>query len=310
MTHDYHTPVLSEKVLEFLLTTTAGIYIDATLGGGGHAEQILQRLSSDGLLIGLDADEDAVRFSNERLRKFDVQMKLIRDNFVNVPLLIRQNGIPRIDGILFDLGVSSYQLDEEGKGFSYRGNERLDMRMDRRQSFDAAQLLNTLDEAAISDILRTHGEERYARKIARRIVERRQRQNFERCSDLATVVEGVLGKNFLNKSLSRVFQALRIAVNNELDNLRQGLRGALDVLRPGGRMVVIAYHSLEDRIVKDFFRTESATTIPSGHKLVPDTIRSPMLKLLTKKPVLALETEIKLNPRSRSAKLRAAERIS
>jgi 16S rRNA (cytosine1402-N4)-methyltransferase len=305
----FHTPVLREEVLAWLITSTTGLYVDATLGGGGHAESILQRLDPTGMLIGFDADPDAIQFAANRLSEFGRRAQLVHNNFRNIASSLAQREIPRVDGMLFDLGVSSHQFDEPTRGFSFRSDDLLDMRMDRSQPLDARTVVNEYEENDLSDVFWKYGEERSSRSIARVLVKRRAESKIETTGELAAVVRTVVGDRFLVKSLARIFQALRIEVNNELENLEIALREALTVLGDGGRIVVISYHSLEDRIVKDFFKHEAALFQPSGHKLVPDTQLVPTLRILTKKPVEASENETNFNPRARSAKLRAAERI-
>jgi 16S rRNA (cytosine1402-N4)-methyltransferase len=305
----YHTPVLREEVLAWLVTSTGGVYVDATLGGGGHAESILQRLDPTGRLVGFDADPDAIQFASSRLSSFGGRATLVHDNFRNVSAALAQRGINTITGILFDLGVSSYQLDEPSRGFSFRGNDRLDMRMDPSQNLDASAVINRYGEHELADIFWKYGEERAARSIARSIVRRRSAAPLETTGDLAALVQGVVGERFLVKTLAKVFQALRIEVNNELENLADALQQAVLLLARGGRIVAISYHSLEDRIVKETFKRESALVQRSGNKFQPDTQLEPKLRVLTKKPLVATAEEHRLNPRSRSAKLRAAERL-
>ncbi|MEX1276344.1 MAG: 16S rRNA (cytosine(1402)-N(4))-methyltransferase RsmH [Bacteroidota bacterium] len=305
----YHTPVLVDEALSLLITGRDGVYVDATLGGGGHAEAILSLLSPSGQVIGFDADEDAIRFAAQRLQPFGDRVTCIRNNFRNLQHVLVDRGVPRVSGVLFDLGVSSFQLDEPSKGFSFRTDERLDMRMDRSGAIDAQEIVNRYGERELAELFWKYGEERASRRIARAIVRRRDHHRIATTGDLATLVQESVGERFLNKSLARIFQALRIEVNNELESLQAGLNQAVNVLHPGGRIVVIAYHSLEDRIVKDTFKRAAATSLPSGHKLVPDTILQPTLKIITKKPLEASGKETRANPRARSAKLRAAEKI-
>jgi 16S rRNA (cytosine1402-N4)-methyltransferase len=305
----YHTPVLREEVLTWLITSTGGVYVDATLGGGGHAESTLQRLDPTGMLVGFDADSDAIQFSKTRLSAFSGRVLLIHENFRNLSTALAQRGIHHISGVLFDLGVSSYQFDEPSRGFSFRSDEPLDMRMDRSQTLDARTILREFGERQLSDIFFKYGEERAARAIARAIVRQRPAPGIETSGQLASLVKSVVGDRFLVKSLARVFQALRIVVNDELESLGSALGQAIALLSPNGRIVVISYHSLEDRIVKETFKREAETVRRSGNKLVPDTRVEPKLRILTKKPVEASEEEIRSNPRSRSAKLRVAERV-
>ena len=263
-----------------------------------------------GRLIGIDADPDALRFARDLLKDYDNQFLAFHDRFGNIRPVLSGLGISSVQGILFDLGVSSYQLDAPSKGFSFRRNERLDMRMDRAQPRDAILVLNTLEVDELERIFREYGEEHHARKIAKRIAQERTRRKIEFSGELAALVEDVVGKRYLTKSLARVFQAIRIEVNDELHQLEQGLQASLQFLASGGRLVVISYHSLEDRIVKQFFRRASATSIPSGTKLIPDTPVEPLLKVLTKSSVKPSQQEQAGNPRSRSARLRAAEKIA
>lgn len=305
----YHTPVLREEVLTWLITTTGGVYVDATLGGGGHAESILQRLDPTGMLVGFDADSDAIQFSAARLESFGKRALLVRDNFCNLSDALAQREIHSIRGILFDLGVSSHQFDEPSRGFSFRSDEPLDMRMDQTQAVDACSIVNEYGEQELAQIFYQYGEERAARSIARSIVRRRPETRIETTGELAAIVREVIGDRFLIKSLARIFQALRIVVNNELENLSAALRQALSLLESDGRLIVISYHSLEDRIVKEMFKREAATIQPSGHKFIPDTMLQPTLRILTKKPVEASLEENKSNPRSRSAKMRVAQKV-
>lgn len=309
MANGYHTPVLPAEVLEYLLTSTGGTYVDGTVGGGGHAERILERLSPEGRLIGFDVDEDAIRAAHHLLEKHPARVSLTRANFARLQSHLEQLGVQQVDGVLFDLGVSSHQLDVGGRGFSFERGERLDMRMDRSQTEDAVSLLGRLDEKSLADVIWKYGEEKRARAIARKIVRMRTERPIVMVGQLVSIVSDVVRQRYLQKSLARVFQALRIALNNELENLQRGLEEAVNLLVAGGRIVVISYHSLEDRIVKEFFRTESAERIPSGSKLIQDKVKIPRLRVLTKKPVQPTEAEIEVNRRARSAKLRAAERV-
>jgi len=304
---EYHAPVLCDEAIEALLTDPGLTYVDGTLGGGGHAERVCRLLSANGRLLCFDLDEDAIRFASRRLARFGDRVVFVRANFREMKTELRRMGLDRVGGVLLDLGVSSFQLDEGPRGFSFRSDEELDMRMDRRQQLTARDVVNGYPVESLADILFRYGEERLSRRIARRIASQRPLRST---GDLSAAVESVVGERFLVKTLARVFQALRIEVNGELDNLSAGLTAALDVLAPGGRLVVVAYHSLEDRIVKEFFRKEAAVVIPSGHKLVPDAPRNPRLRILTRRPVQPSALEIERNPRARSARLRVAERIA
>ena len=303
----YHEPVLCVEALGFLLTERNGTYVDGTVGGGGHAEQICRWLGPQGRLIGCDADADAIAEAEERLASFGARASLLRGNFRDLPAALAARGIGRVHGVLLDLGVSSYQLDAEGKGFSFRGDERLDMRMDTRQTLSAWDVVNAYSRERLAELLRDFGEERDAKRIARAIEARRP---VNTTAELSAIVEGCVGGRFLTKSLARVFQAIRIDVNGELESLGRLLEEIPGLLLPGGRCAVISYHSLEDRIVKDFFRREAAAAIRSGHKYAPDTPRNPRLEILTRHPVTAGDEECARNGRARSAKLRAAARTA
>ena len=290
MTYEYHTPVLVDEVLQFLVTHSDGFYVDGTLGGGGHAEHILTKLTPQGKLIGFDMDNDAIEHASERLKKFSNTM-FLQDNFTNIKSRLASLGMNHISGLFLDLGVSSRQLDSQERGFSFRSDSRIDLRMNRSQVLDGWMVVNTYEQSQLADVIWKYGEERNSRRIAKKIIFARERQPLDTTQDLARVVESAVGKRWLTKTLARVFQAIRIEVNNELENLRTTLHNAIELLEQGGRIVVISYHSLEDRIVKQMFRSEQR------------------LAILTKKPIRATEAETAINPRARSAKLRAAERI-
>jgi len=302
----FHESVLREEVLRFLLTDRSGTYVDGTLGGGGHAEGICRALGEHGRLIGFDRDAEAIDAARERLRPFGGAVTLVRENFADMGSVLGAMGVRSVAGILLDLGISSHQVDTPGRGFSFRPGGALDMRMDTREAVSARDVVNTYGEERLAAILREYGEERAARRIARAIVMARP---LATAGDLAGVVRECVGERFLTKSLARVFQAIRIEVNGELGHLRRVLAGVPDLLARGGRCVVISYHSLEDRVVKECFRAEAADRIPSAHRLVPDQQRTPRLALLTRKPVGASDEETARNTRARSAKLRAAERM-
>ena len=308
MVNEYHKPVLPDAVLHFLRTYPSGIYIDGTLGGGGHAELLMMSISPEGKLVGFDIDVEALNYCRERLRRFGERVTYVHDNFVNLHARLTEIGIHRIQGVLLDLGVSSHQLDDISRGFSFQSDSRIDMRMNQEQSLDGWSVVNTYDETRLANLLWKHGEERQSRRLARKIVDMRKQQSINTTRELSSIVESVVGKRFLQKSLARAFQAIRIEVNNELENLHRALASSVELLEEGGRVVVITYHSLEDRIVKEFFKRESRMSIPSGNKLVPDRPAQPRLTILTKKPITPGPAEVADNPRARSAKLRAAER--
>ena len=309
MSVPYHVPVLRDEVIDFLITNPDGVYVDGTLGGAGHAEKIAEKLSLRGTLIVIDADADAHVDAKKKLQRLSANVVFIHDNNANIRSILQAHHFPVIQGLLLDLGVSSFQLDEGSKGFSFRSDNLLDMRMDRRQTLTAAAVVNSYSDERLADVFWKYGEERDSRKIARAIVEQRGAKAIETTGELAAIVERRVPGRFLTKTLARIFQALRIEVNNELEYLARTLNDAVEFLGTGGRIVVISYHSLEDRIVKEFFQKSSALFIPSGHKLVPDLPANPTLRIVTKKPVMASPQEQHSNPRSRSAKMRVAERI-
>jgi 16S rRNA (cytosine1402-N4)-methyltransferase len=302
----YHEPVLAQETLALLITDRGGVYVDCTVGGGGHAEKICEQLDPRGRLIGLDADAEALEESRNRLGRFGSQVTLVRCNFRHIASELEALGTRQTAGILLDLGVSSHQIDQAERGFSFRAEGRLDMRMDSRLPFTAHDVINGYSEEKLEEILREYGEERASRRIARALVRARP---VVTARDLNALIERCVGGRYLTKSLARVYQAIRIEVNGELESLRGALGSIPDVLGAGGRCVVIDYHSLEDRIVKEFFRQEAADRIPSPSKLMPDLPREPKLSILTRRPVTATEEEIRRNGRARSAKLRAAERL-
>ncbi len=299
--------MLLDESVRFLISGAEGVYVDGTLGGGGHAEAICRQLGGNGRLICFDADEDALRAGAQRLQEFSERVSFVHSNFRYLQSELANLHIARISGILLDLGVSSYQIDEESKGFSFRADEKIDMRMDRRQALTGWDVVNTYEAERLADVIWRYGEERNSRRIARRLTEARP---VDSTGMLAAVIEAAVGKKFIVKTLARVFQAIRMEVNDELRSLEQVLADSVELIAPGGRIVVIAYHSLEDRIVKTFFKNASLDRIPSGNKYVPDTRVTPTLRVLTKSPVMAGDDEVGRNPRARSAKMRAAERVA
>lgn len=307
-----HTPVMLEAVLKFLQPAPGKIIIDATLGGGGHAAAILKQLLPAGKLVGLDCDLDALQAAQSRLASFGGAFQAVKANFRDLAEIGQQLGLAAIDGLLFDLGVSSYQLDYPARGFSYRDDVFLDMRMDQTLSQTAAGLLAELSAEQLAKIFRTYGEERWARRIASLIVKyRRIRGPVARSGQLVEIIREAIPAPARRRGghpAKRVFQALRIAVNKELDNLINGLSQGIKLLKPGGRVVVLAYHSLEDEIVKKQFREKSQGCICPPGMPVCGCGKKPLLKILTKKPFFPGEEESARNPRAKSARLRAAEK--
>ncbi len=305
----FHIPVLVHEVVDALVTDPDGVYVDATLGGGGHTEAILKKLSSQGSIIALDVDEEALVHAHNRFITEHYRIKLFRENFCNLNQTLKDLKILQVSGIIVDLGISSHQIDEPRRGFSFQGDDRLDMRMDMRTQNNAWNVINYYDEKQLADIFQHYGEERRSHQVARTIVRKRMKNPIDTTAQLAAIVSGIVGERFAKKTLARIFQAIRIEVNRELQNLEVFLRQVPEILAPTGRIGVISYHSLEDRIVKKFFREEAMTIIPSGHKLVPDKPITPRLKIITKNPITPGDNECRRNPRARSAKFRVAERI-
>lgn len=302
-----HIPVLIDEVLTGLQVRSAGQYIDATLGAGGHATGILNASGPDGQLLGLDADPEAVLFSRQLLAPFGDRVILQIANFRDLQSVAVPNGFELVDGILMDLGCSSRQLSNAGRGFSFRRDGPLDMRLDASQGETAADLVNRLPEAELAGLLWRYGEERYARRIAKAIVSSRP---ITGTTQLAGLVAETVGHREKIHPATRTFQALRIAVNNELESLSQALPQARDLLRPGGRLVVISFHSLEDRIVKRFYQREAKDCICPPEIPVCVCQHRAMLQIINRKPIRPNDEEIAANPKSRSARLRVAERIS
>jgi 16S rRNA (cytosine1402-N4)-methyltransferase len=301
----FHIPVLCREAVDALVTNAEGCYVDGTVGGGGHAEEICARLHGRGNIICLDADADALASARSRLQQCAERTTFLHTNFGELAGALQRLGVSRIDGLLLDLGVSSYQFDVPERGFSFRGDERLDMRLDQRQQLTAWDVVNTAEEKSLATLLWEYGEERESRRIARRIVAARP---VNTTGDLRAVVEHAVGARFLTKTLARVFQALRIAVNQELERLRTVLAQAVDLLAPGGRIVVISYHSLEDRIVKEFFRGESEMPAEQRNPFARGAAAEGRLHVVTRKPVVPNDEEMARNSRARSAKMRVAER--
>jgi 16S rRNA (cytosine1402-N4)-methyltransferase len=301
----YHEPVLVREVLDYLVTTDSGVYVDATLGGGGHSEAVLGRLGPEGRLFGLDRDAEAVAFSRSRLASYGSRAVLARGEFASLDSAAASAGFAHADGILFDLGVSSRQLDSAGRGFSYRMDGPLDLRMDDRLPTTAADIVNALPESELAGLIFRYGEERNSRRIARSVVRGRERNPIRTTSELAEAVRRGSPGPFAAKTLSRVFQALRMEVNDEPGQLAAGLEKAERLLRPGGRLVVLSYHSLEDRAVKHFLRGPESPS-PRLAALLPAP--PARFRVLTRRAVTPSPEECEKNPRSRSAKLRAAEK--
>ncbi len=309
-----HLPVLAEEVIEMLQPAAGSLQIDATVGGGGHTERILEASDPDGRLLGLDADGAAIARVAQRLERFGDRLVLRQANFRELGAVAPAAGFGAVDGLLFDLGLSSFQLADTERGFGFRAGGPLDMRFDATRGVSAAELLATLDATELTALFRRFGEEPFAPRIARAIVEARRSAPITTAEELAALIERVAprtapGRRRIHPA-TRVFQALRIAVNEELDALSEALAAAVDLLRPGGRLVVLSYHSLEDRIVKRFLDAERKGCICPPSVPVCVCGRTPRLRLVTRPSLTPTDAEIAANPRARSARLRAAERIA
>jgi 16S rRNA (cytosine1402-N4)-methyltransferase len=307
-----HISVLYDEVLRYLAPRPGGIYVDGTLGGAGHARGILEASSPDGMLLGFDRDQEALAAAAARLAPYGSRVRLFHENFSRLPHVLAREGIDAIDGMMLDVGVSSHQLDKAERGFSFQQDAPLDMRMDSSSGRTAADLVNTLPEKELEQILWELGEERWARRIAAVIVAARATAPITTTLRLADLVKGAIPRACWEARLhpaTRTFQAIRIAVNEELESLERGLVAGIESLKSGGRIVVISFHSLEDRIVKNVFNELARGCICP--KSVPRCVcgKQPVVRKLTRKPVVASQEEIAANPRSRSAKLRAAEKL-
>jgi len=303
-----HVPVLLNETIDLLVKNRSGKYFDGTLGFGGHASNIINLLSGDYKYIATDKDSNAFNFCVDKFKNYP-GAKFYNASFTNIDVISKIEFIDFYDGILADLGVSSFQLDEADSGFTYRENAALDLRMDKNSGVPASKIVNTYSDEKLADIIFKFGEEKKSRQIARRIVEKRKDAKIETTLELTRIIESVIPTLHANKTLSRVFQALRIYVNNELDELKIFLEKSVKLLKPGGIIVIISFHSLEDRIVKEFFKYQSLDCICPPESPICICGKKPGLEILTRKPVIPGDEEIRINKRSRSAKLRAARKI-
>lgn len=302
-----HTPVMLHELVSALAVAPGGLYVDCTVGAGGHAEAVLEAAAPGGRLLGMDVDPRAIGIAERRLQRFAGDCLLVNDNFGNLKAVCSANGFIKVNGVYFDLGVSSMQLDEPSRGFSFQRDEPLDMRFSERQSVTAADIVNTYPVEELARVIWAYGEERKSRIVARRIAEARP---VKTTGHLAKIVERALraGRQRVHPA-TRVFQAIRICVNDELRTLESALRQTLEVLGKGGRLAVISFHSLEDRIVKNWMRQEASSTVYNPDMPLASTTRVPTLRLITRAVLTPAREEITRNPRSRSAKLRVAERL-
>jgi len=307
-----HVPVLVKEVVEWIHGKDGGIYVDATIGSGGHAVALLETYPRISLLVGIDQDAQAVAIAKKNLAAFHKRATVVHGNFTTIKTILGTLHIAHIDGIIFDLGVSSMQLSDPLRGFSFMAEGPLDMRMDQNSAVQAQDLINAFAASELEEILRTYGEERWARRIARAIQKQRSTQSISTTTELSHIISEAIPARYRPPSIhpaTRTFQALRIAVNDELKNLNHALDEAVDMLNSGGRMGVISFHSLEDRIVKQKFRQwQKGCTCPPR---VPQCIcgKEKKINILTRKPIIPSRNEVQINPRSRSAKLRVAEKI-
>lgn len=306
-----HVSVLLKECIEGLHIDPDGIYVDGTLGGAGHGREVCRRLSENGRFVGIDQDDAAIRTSTERLSEFGSRVTIVKSNYVHMKNVLKDLGIKKVDGILLDLGVSSYQLDTKDRGFSYMADAPLDMRMDQSQIMTAKDIVNSYDEQKLYEVIKVYGEERFARSIARNIVQKRQNKEIRTTGELVEIIRSstpAKAKNGKGHPAKRTFQAIRIECNHELEVLQDSLEDMVSLLNHEGRLCIITFHSLEDRIVKNFFRKmENPCTCPPDFPVCVCG-KKPEGKVITRKPILPGAEELKINNRSKSAKLRIFEK--
>lgn len=306
-----HISVLFEETVDGLSVKPDGIYVDGTMGGAGHGRAVCERLSSKGRYIGIDQDEAAIRTGTERLEPYKDRVTIVRSNYADMVSVVHSLGINHVDGIMLDLGVSSYQLDTVERGFSYREDAPLDMRMDQRQEMTAAHIVNAYSERDLFRIIKDYGEDRFAKNIAKHICMEREKKPIETTLELAEIIKHAIPAKIRatgGHPAKRTFQAIRIELNHELSVLEDNLNGMIDLLNPGGRLCIITFHSLEDRIVKTLFKNaENPCICPPGFPVCTCGIESKG-KVITRKPILPSEEELEANSRSKSAKLRIFEK--
>jgi 16S rRNA (cytosine1402-N4)-methyltransferase len=307
-----HTSGLLGETIESLNIKPDGIYMDGTLGGGGHAYEVCKRLGDNGHFYGIDQDEAAIEAASKRLEEFGDKVTIIRNNYCNAREALRQKGVEHVDGIVLDLGVSSYQLDTVDRGFTYKYDTPLDMRMDQRQSLTARDIVNDYDEKTLYHVIKDYGEEQFAKNIAKHIVMRREQKPIETTYELNEIIKAAIPAKMRatgGHPSKRTFQAIRIECNHELDVLKNSLEDMIEMLNPGGRLCIITFHSLEDRIVKNCFRKmENPCTCPPEFPVCVCG-KTPLGKATPRKPILPSEEELEVNSRSKSAKLRVFERL-
>ena len=306
--HEYHKPVLYNETIENIIDKRPLIYVDCTLGGGGHTEGILKNSTEDSKVIAIDQDDQAIKFSKKRLEKYENKLQIFKDNFKNLDTVIYLGGYEKVDRILMDIGVSSTQLDDVERGFSYKYEAKLDMRMNKELKISAWDVVNKFSEKEIADMIYKYGEEPKSRKIAKNIVEYRKNKNIDTTIELSNIVIKSIGKSMKKHPSKRTFQAIRIFVNKELEVLEEAMDKAINLLNDKGKLLIITFHSLEDRMVKEKFRNyENPCTCPSDFPVCVCGNKS-LGKVLTKKPIVAKDEELNENNRAHSAKLRIFER--
>ena len=306
---EYHKPVLYDEVMEnIIIKNKKAVYVDCTLGGGGHTKGILKNCTSDSKVIGMDQDEEAIKFAEERLRQYSEKLIVFKENFKNIDMAVYFSGFEKVDRILMDIGVSSNQLDKVERGFSYKYEAKLDMRMNRDLEISAYEVVNEFSEKEIADIIYRYGEEAKSRKIAKNIIEYRKNKKIETTVELADIVIRSVGKSMKKHPAKRTFQAIRIFVNKELEVLEEALDKGVNLLNEGGRLLVITFHSLEDRLVKEKFKEYEKSCICPPELPICMCHKESLGKIVTKKPIVAKAEELKSNNRAHSAKLRIFER--
>lgn len=307
-----HYSVMLQETIQALQVKKDGVYVDGTLGGGGHAYEVCKQLTETGRFFGIDQDADALKAAGERLKEFGQIVTTIRTNYENMVTVLKERGVNGVDGIVLDLGVSSYQLDNEERGFSYRFDTKLDMRMDDRQELTAEKIVNSYSESELFRVIRDYGEDNFAKNIAKHIVLARKEHPIQTTGELNEIIKAAIPAKIRatgGHPSKRTYQAIRIECNRELDVLKNSLSGMIDFLNPGGRLCIITFHSLEDRIVKSAFRlAENPCTCPPDFPVCVCGKKS-LGKVITKKPILPSEEELEINSRSGSAKLRVFEKI-
>lgn len=307
----HHVSVLLDECIENLNIKPDGVYVDCTMGGAGHSKEIVKKLSNKGLFIGFDQDKNAIKTAKERLSEYSDRVKFVHSNFENIKDELEKIGVYKIDGVLADLGVSSHQLDEADRGFSYMQDAPLDMRMDVRCEFSAYDVVNGYTEEELAKIIKDYGEENWAKRIAKFIVEERKEKKIETTKELVDIIKKAIPKKARIDGphpAKRTFQAIRIEVNNELGVITKMIEDASSIMNKGGRICIITFHSLEDRIVKNAFKELSLDCICPPHLPMCQCDKKSEVKIITRKPIMPTDEEIEVNPRSRSAKLRVAEK--